>query len=107
MAYKAVTGTLSGTGRSSSFEIPGQRGPAVSEVLLNVVVSGTFSATVEIQRSLDNGSSWHTMSKDADGNAASFTAPFAVRIGECETPALYSLNCTAYTSGSINYRISQ
>lgn len=107
MAFKSVTGTLSGTGRSNAFEIPGQRGPASSEVLLNIVVSGTFSATVEIQRSLDNSVSWHTLSKDADGAPASYTAPFAVRIGECETPALYAVNCSAFTSGTINFRISQ
>lgn len=106
MAFKTVVGSFAATGESASFSIPGNRGPATAPILLNVTIYGTFSATVEIQRSFD-GSTWHTLSKDSDGNAASYTAPISLKVEECETPVEYRLACTAYTSGTANYRISQ
>lgn len=106
MAFKVVSGSFTATGQSPAFEIPGGRGPATNEILFNVTIYGTFSATVVIERSFDN-STWHQLSKDADGNAASYTAPVSLKIGECETPVYYQLNCTAYTSGEAFYRISQ
>ncbi|MEY3774316.1 MAG: hypothetical protein RLZZ129_1096, partial [Verrucomicrobiota bacterium] len=46
-----MQGTFTGTGRSAAF-IPKQ-GSA-----FNVSVWGTFSATVQMQRSFDNGTTW-------------------------------------------------
>lgn len=73
----------------------------------NAVVSGTdaaaiftgsaitYTATINLERSFDGGSTWiHIGAAPLD-------------ISEAEACVLYRLNCTAYTSGTINYRISQ
>lgn len=101
----AVTGTFTETGQSASF-IPTIAARSTTNAF-NVSASGTFVATVQLERSFDNGTSWFVCSSDASGTAASWTAPFSV-IAEEPTPGvLYRLNCTAYTSGTVTYRISQ
>lgn len=100
-----ITGTFTATGQSSSFyPTVGDRS---TNNLFNVSASGTFVATVVLQRSFDNGSNWFTCSSDASGTSASWTAPFSVVASESEQGVLYRLNCTAYTSGTVTYRISQ
>ena len=73
----------------------------------NVTISGTFSGTVKVERSFDAGANWHVCSRDSAGTEAAFTAPASIVLEEPEAGVLYRLNCTAYTSGTINYRISQ
>jgi hypothetical protein len=106
MAFKSVSGSFTGTGQSASFQLPGNRGPAMLPILLNITLSGTFSATVVVERSFDDGSTWHPVAKNTDGDAASYTAPLSLSAAECETPMLYRLNCTSYSSGTVTYRIS-
>lgn len=99
-----VTGTFTATGQSGSFK-PVMRTMAWGT--FNVSASGTFVATVQLERSFDGGSNWFVCSSDASGTAASWTAPFSV-IAEEPTPGvIYRLNCTAYMSGTVTYRISQ
>lgn len=111
MAFRLVSGTFTATGQSASFAVTDERTSEFqSAVLFNVTLSGTFVATVAVQRSFDSGSTWHTVSKNADGDAASYTAPISLTIQEVEgreeAPVLYRLNCTAYTSGTVTYRMS-
>lgn len=111
MAFRLVEGSFTGTGQSDSFRITDDRTNAFQNMtVFNVVLSGTFSATVAIQRSFDDGATWHTISKNADGDAAQYTAPAGISIteieGRDESPVLYRLNCTSYTSGTVNYRMS-
>lgn len=72
-------------------------------------VGVTFSATVELERSFDGGSTWLLDNTKVDGTVASFNAGTNVnlRVSESEKNVLYRLNCVAYTSGTINYRLSQ
>jgi len=99
-----VTGSFTATGQSNSFK-PVMRTMAWGQ--FNVSASGTFVATVQLERSFDNGDNWFVCSRDSSGTAASWTAPFSV-VGEEPTPGvIYRLNCTAYTSGTVTYRISQ
>lgn len=101
----SVTGTFTATGRSSTFSPEvGGRNTANG---FNVSASGTFVATVKLERSFDNGTTWFVCSSDASGTEASWTAPFSVIADEPSQGVLYSLNCTAYTSGTVTYRISQ
>ena len=76
--------------------------------LAAAVFSGTtFSGTVQLERSFDGGATFVPVSEDTTGTAASYTAAFNGQIYEAEHQIFYRWNCTAYSSGNINYRISQ
>jgi hypothetical protein len=68
----------------------------------------TWSGTVQLERSFDGGSTWIVCNIGASGTLAQWTAgPISITFGEPEKNVLYRLNTIAYTSGQINYRISQ
>lgn len=76
----------------------------------NVSLWGTFSATVQVQRSfnaVDGGSTWIPVSLDSTGTAADYTAAVSVTGYEPEDEVYYRFQCTAYASGTVNYRLSQ
>lgn len=103
-----ISGTFAGTGQSSTAVVFG---------LFNVVLWGTplggagetatFSGTVNVERSMDNGTTWVPVSTDGTGTQAIYTTPVSVSGMEPENGVLYRFNCTTYTSGTINYRLSQ
>jgi hypothetical protein len=67
-----------------------------------------FSATIQLERSFDGGSTFIACNLGTAGTIASWTAgPISFTFGEPERQTLYRFNCLAYTSGTINYRISQ
>jgi len=99
-ATRKVTGTFGATGQSNSIVL---RGP------FNLELRGTFVATVSLERSFDGGSNWGNVTRN-DGSANAFTAPVSLAVPgdeSGEADVLYRLNCTAYTSGTVTYRISQ
>lgn len=100
LATLVVSGTLSATGAGSTILAP------TGATVLNVSAWGTFSGTVQVERSFDGGTTWLPLSRDVVGSAASFTAPFSLQVRETESGVLYRLNCTAYSSGPISYRLS-
>lgn len=69
----------------------------------------SFVGTVQIERSFDGGNTFVVCNVGGAGMLAQFSAgtPVSVTFGEPEKNVLYRLNCIAYTSGTINYRISQ
>lgn len=69
--------------------------------LFNISLSGTWAATVYLQRSFDNGSTWN----DVD----SFTENVENIATEPESGVLYRIGVKAggYTSGTVVGRISQ
>lgn len=89
-----------------SFTATGQSGLGLFAGLFNVTLSGTFVATVHLERSFDSGSTWHPCT-DASGFATSWAAPLSITCAEPERGVRYRLNCTSYTSGTVTYRISQ
>lgn len=93
-----VAGSFSGTGTSAAVAVTGR---------FNINLSGFGTATVKVQRSFDSGSTWHVASRDAAGNEAAYTANASLVADEPEAGVLYRLNCTAHSSGTIAYRISQ
>ena len=93
-----ISGSFSGTGQSAVRPFLGY---------FNVSIFGTFSGTVDIEKSFDNGANWLKVSVNASGSPASYTNPVSVIVLEPESQVLYRLNCTTYTSGTINYRVSQ
>ena len=98
MAIAKVTGTFGATGQSDPVELIGP---------FNITLSGTFAATVKLERSFDAGVSWQVVSKNSNGDEAAYSAPIGIKLEEWERGVKYRLNCTAYTSGTVNYRLSQ
>jgi hypothetical protein len=100
MANAVVTGSFTATGQSASFQL----GTRDSE--FNVSARGTFVGTIRLERTFDGGTNWHPLTVGGSP-IMTFTAPFSEGWEEIENGVLYRLNCTAYTSGTITYRISQ
>lgn len=98
-ASSIVAGTFTATGNSaSSAFFPGG---------LNCSIWGTFVGTVGIERSFDGGATFIPIEKDLAGTNLTFTAPDSVIVEEVESAVLYRAVCSAFTSGTINYRLSQ
>lgn len=68
-----------------------------------------YSATVQLERSFDGGSTWLVANVGGSGVLAQWATgtPVAVTFGEPEKQVLYRLNTIAYASGTINYRLSE
>ena len=68
-----------------------------------------YSGTVQLERSFDGGGTWLVCNIGGAGALAQYNSgtPVSLTFGEPEQDVLYRLNCVAYTSGTINYRISQ
>ena len=67
----------------------------------NISLSGTFAATVDLQRSFDSGSTWHTIE--------SYTVP-TQKVGSApERGVQYRMGVAtgAYTNGTAVVRVSQ
>lgn len=73
----------------------------------NFDVAGTFVGTVVIERSFDSGTTWSVVSRDTAGNQCAYTAPASFSLMELESSVQYRTRCSAYTSGTINTRLSQ
>ncbi len=104
MTYKAVSGALSSATAGDAFrltELP--KRAAIGQI--NVAIYGTFTATARIECSF-NGDDWVPMAKDPDGNQASYASPCSLVIDAPEIGVYYRVNCTSYTDGTINYRLS-
>jgi hypothetical protein len=70
--------------------------------------SVAVAASVQVERSFDGGATWLVCGVGGSGSLAQYVNPAVVSIvaGEPERQVAYRLNCYAYTSGTINYRIS-
>lgn len=97
-ASPLITGSFAATGQSAS---------AVFYGSFNVSLWGTFVATVQLERSFDGGTTWLPTAEDTTGAAAAYSAPVSLVADEPEHQVLHRLNCTAWTSGTVNYRLSQ
>ena len=102
LARSVLSGSFAATGAS----------PAANNIELagiaHLTLSGTFVGTVVLERSFDGGTTWFPAFHTNGGAAISFTAPVCMPIA-CgdELGVLHRLNCTAYTSGTIAYRLSR
>lgn len=90
MTIGSISGSFAATGQSSSIVLIHQ---------FNLSLSGFGSASVNIERSFDNGSTWLVVE--------TYTADAEKRGCEPENGVIYRLNCTSYTSGIIAYRLSK
>lgn len=90
MTIALVEGSFNGVGSSN---------PVSLKDGFNLSLDGTFNATVVLQRSFDNGNTWHFVEQ--------FAAPVQLTGHEPEAYVNYRLTCTGHTSGSVRYRLSQ
>jgi hypothetical protein len=104
MSIQAVTGSHTATGSSASFA-PESAQNRNSSAPFNFSLWGTFVGTVIVDRSFDGGTTWLPLT--ALGTSISFTAPCSEVFEEPEDGVIYRVRCSAYTSGTINYRLSQ
>lgn len=98
-----VTGTLGAVGGGSAFSPLDFQDNEDGK--FNFTLTGTFGATVQLQRSFDNGVTWVPVTNL--GASVSFTGPCTEVCEEPEDGVLYRAYCAAYTSGTIAYRLSQ
>lgn len=83
-----IAGNFTATGTSAEIKVYRH---------FNVSVSGFGTATVKLQRSFDGGATWETTDE--------ITADLSTTAYEPERGIIYRFNCTAYTTGTIVYRI--
>jgi hypothetical protein len=97
-----VKGTFGSTGSST---------PLITNGKANInIQKAAGSATVDIEKSFDNGSSYNIVSKDADGADASYatSVDFNGSVEEIgEGGVWYRLTCSTYGSGTVTYRMSR
>lgn len=98
----AVTGTFAAAGSSEAFGPEAQ----IRRGRFNVSIWGTYVATIKLERSFDDGTTWLVCSKP-DLTDAAFTAPVTFAVEEPERDIQYRLTCTSHTSGTVNYRMSR
>ena len=98
MAAIRLSGSITGTGVTSAVSIFG-----VANILL---AFDGGAATIDLERSFDDGVTYDVASKDSTPTDATFTESINGLIEEPERDVLYRFNCTAFTSGTIRFRIS-
>lgn len=71
----------------------------------NASTRGTWTGTIKLRRSLDNGANW--MDLTAGGSSISYTANLDESFYEPEPQALYRWEFTTFGSGSVIVRIGK
>lgn len=105
-AVPVVSGNFTGTGQSASYIPKASVYNQTHLTKFNWSIWGTFVGTVVLEKSFDNGTTW-IQAFDQNGNALSTTAPKTIIVEEPEDGVLYRARCSAFTSGTINYRMSR
>lgn len=93
-----VTGTFSGTGSSGVIQLPGSAGDKTPASRFNISMTFVGTATVQLQRSFDNGTTWFVVKE--------YTASASEVGEEIECGVQYKLACTAHTD-NVTYRLSR
>lgn len=100
-----ATGTISAIGAGTNTLVPASDNSNMGTNPFNLTLTGPFVGTVVVERSFDDGTTYVPLT--ALGSAISFTTPCSETFEECENGVRYRVNCTAFTSGTITYRLSQ
>lgn len=96
-AGASLTGEFTATGQSDAFTPVAGRG-------FDVSAWGTFVGTVQLERNI--GGQWLPLTSNGQ-QIDKWTASFSEVVSEPVYGIKYRLNCTAYTSGTINYSFNQ
>lgn len=94
-----ISGTFAATGQSTAF-VPFAGRAA------NISIWGTFVASLQLKRSFDGGTTLLPLTA-AGTTLYAWSSPISESFEDDEAGVQYYLVCTAYTSGTVNYRISQ
>lgn len=97
LAPTVVTGTFVAATSGTSAQFMGP---------FNIELSGTWVGTVQLERSFDGGTTFVAAAMDTAGTAAAYTTNVSIVVSEPEPGVIYRWRCTAYTSGTVSYRIS-
>lgn len=97
-----VEGEFTAIGASDSFTPASQ----LRRGRFNVSLFGTFEAEVSLERSFDGGANWIPVA-GVDLAAVTLDAPISLACEETEASVSWRLNCTDFTSGTVNYRMSR
>jgi hypothetical protein len=65
----------------------------------NLLITGSFAATIAIERSFDGGASFIELQR--------FTSPTQLVGEEPESNIIYRLTCSTFASGAASYRLSR
>jgi hypothetical protein len=102
-----VTGSFTGTGNSANFTPIAGRSYNLAVWATGATAQGSaLGGTVYLARSTDGGTTFLPITA-AGGGIYSFTALANESLYESQAGVLYRLICSAYTSGTINYRFTQ
>lgn len=109
-----ITGTLTATALVTQ-GAAASTGTSAATVFLggfNLAMSGTFTGTVVIEKSYDGGTTWITVSQDVAGTPASYVLAWTAQsinltLCEVEPAVAWRVRCSARTSGTLTYRLSQ
>lgn len=97
MAKTLVLGNFTGIGNSPAAQASGG---------LNVVAWGTFVATLVLERSFDGGTVYVPVLNQDGFTSTELTMPGSLWRFEFEAGVLYRWRCSAFTSGTVKYRLS-
>jgi hypothetical protein len=104
-----VTGSLSSAATGGTFTPSltqnGFQVNATAPAQFNISVSGTFSATWQILRSIDSGANYAALS--SLGIPYSFTGTMSETFTEPQPNVKYAISIGFYSSGTLNYAICQ
>lgn len=98
---ETVTDTL------SSISEGNETFPPIAGRWFNLTLRGSFVATAVIKRKFPGSEVWDTVSRDAAGTDAVYTAKASLSLFEPKAGTLYRVDCTARTSGSIEVEWNQ
>lgn len=113
LALGAVSPTPSPNGDQQYFQFRLAAAGIAAGVDAAAVFTGagvTSNATVQLERSFDGGLTWVVCNVGGSGQMAQYLGatltPISLTFAEPEQGVVYRWNCIAWTSGTINYRIS-
>lgn len=96
--HNSVSGALSSVAAGSTLTLHAG--------LYNLRVSGTFVATWSLQRSSDGGANWFDLT-DYQSVVVGGTGTMNTVLIDAEDNFMVRVNVSAYTSGTLNYRLGQ
>jgi hypothetical protein len=91
-----LIGTISAVGRTAGVVLFGE---------FNLSLSGTFTGSVQLERSVDGGITYQPIT--SFGMPFIFTTKCEETFNEPQPGVFYALNCTALSSGTIGFRMGQ